>query len=436
LTTTAPSSGPTRAAPDEAPAPELDHERRLLRAATWLREANPFVVTTLALAVGLLFGAILIIVTTPALLHSWAGVFSHPGATIALNAQTVWGAIELLFTGSIFDPRAVWAAIQHPNHANWANALTPISATLTYATPLILAGLGMAVSFRTSLFNIGGQGQLIGGAIGATAIGFSVSAPPVVLVSLEMLAAIVSGLLVGSVPGILKAYTGAHEVIVTIMMNYVMVYFLAYLVLLNGFKLPNESEGESKRIVVGGQLPKLLGWLNSSLQVNVGFLIAIAAVGVVAWFLNRSTTGFELQVVGANPEAARTAGVNSRRMIVLAMCISGALIGLAGMVQVTGIDTYLTGAYGGTIGFDAIVVALLGRNTPMGVLGAAFLFGALDAGGHQVQLYSTTNIDYSISLVIQAVIVFCVATPALIVALFRLKQPATARAALASGGWA
>jgi general nucleoside transport system permease protein len=397
LTTTAPSSGPTRAAPDEAPAPELDHERRLLRAATWLREANPFVVTTLALAVGLLFGAILIIVTTPALLHSWAGVFSHPGATIALNAQTVWGAIELLFTGSIFDPRAVWAAIQHPNHANWANALTPI---------------------------------------GATAIGFSVSAPPVVLVSLEMLAAIVGGLLVGSVPGILKAYTGAHEVIVTIMMNYVMVYFLAYLVLLNGFKLPNESEGESKRIVVGGQLPKLLGWLNSSLQVNVGFLIAIAAVGVVAWFLNRSTTGFELQVVGANPEAARTAGVNSRRMIVLAMCISGALIGLAGMVQVTGIDTYLTGAYGGTIGFDAIVVALLGRNTPMGVLGAAFLFGALDAGGHQVQLYSTTNIDYSISLVIQAVIVFCVATPALIVALFRLKQPATARAALASGGWA
>ena len=157
---------------------------------------------------------------------------------------------------------------------------------------------------------------------------------------------------------------------------------------------------------------------------------------MVAWFLNRSTTGFEFQMVGANPEAARTAGVNSKRVIVLALCISGALVGLAGMVQVAGIDTYLTTPYGGTIGFDAIVVALLGRNTAGGVLASAFLFGALDAGGHQVQIYSTTNIDYSISLVIQAVIVFCVATPALIVAIFRLKQPATAQAALVSTGWA
>jgi general nucleoside transport system permease protein len=417
-------------------ASEPNEQSRLLRAANRVREANVFLVTALAIGVGLAFGGVLIMVTTPELLHSWAGFFSHPGATIALNAKVVWGAYELLFTGSIVDPRALWAAIQHSNKANWTNALSPISSTLTYATPLILAGLGMAVSFRTSLFNIGGQGQLIGGAICATFVGFTVHAPPVALVSLEILAGLVGGLLVASVVGILKAYTGAHEVIVTIMMNYVMLSLLTYLVLLNGFKEPNESEGESKRIAVGGQLPRLFGFLSSTLQVNVGFLIALAAVGVVVWFLNRSTSGFELQMVGANPEAARTAGVNSRHAIVRALCVSGALIGLAGMVQVSGIDTYLTIGYGGTIGFDAIVVALLGRNTPVGVLLAALLYGALDAGGHQVQIYSTTNIDYSISLVIQAVIVFCVATPALIVAMFRLKQPATARSALATAGWA
>jgi len=408
----------------------------LLRTARWLREANPFVVTTLAIIVGLAFGAILIMVTTPLLLHSWAGFFSHPWATVRLNAITIWGAFELLFTGSIFDPRGVWTAIQHPSNANWTNALSPISSTLTYATPLILAGLGLAITFRTSLFNIGGQGQLIGGAILATYVGFTVNAPSIVLIPLEMLAAIIGGLLVASIVGILKAYTGAHEVIVTIMMNYVMGFLLAYLVLANGFKLPNESEGESKRIIVAGQLPRLFGFLSSTLQVNLGFIIALAAVVVVWWFLNRSTTGFEFQMVGANPEAARTAGVNARRVIVLAMCISGALVGLAGMVQVAGIDTYLTTPYGGTIGFDAIVIALLGRNTPFGVLGAALLFGALDSGGHQLQIYSSTNIDYSISLVIQAVIVFCVATPALILGLFRLRQPTTAKAALASSGWA
>jgi len=220
------------------------------------------------------------------------------------------------------------------------------------------------------------------------------------------------------------------------MMNYVMYSFLGYLVFLNGFKKPGESNGVSQSIVLAGQLPKLLGFLNGSLQVNLGFVIALVAVAIVSWLMNHSTLGFELQLVGANPEAARTAGVSARRIIILAMCISGALVGLAGMVQVSGIEVSLTSAPpGATIGFDAIVVALLGRNRPMGVLAAALLFGILDAGGHQVQIYSATNIDYSISLVIQAVIVFCVATPALIVALFRLKTPATAKDALASRGW-
>jgi general nucleoside transport system permease protein len=432
VTLTAPAPSP-----QEVAHPEATTARRpwYVRWAHWMTEANGFVVTALAILVGLAFGSVLIIVTTPGLLHSWAGFFGHPWATIRVNARIIWGAIELLFTGSIFDPRAVWAAIHHPSHANLTLALSPISSTLTYATPLILAGLGLAVGFRTNLFNIGGQGQLIGGAMLATYVGFTVHGPPVAMISLEILAGLIGGLLVASVAGVLKAYTGAHEVIVTMMMNYVMLQFLQWAVLANGFKLPNESEGESKSIIPSGQLPKLFGWLSSTLQVNVGFLIAIAAVAIVAWFLNRSTLGFQLQLVGANPEAARTAGINAKRIIVIALCISGALVGLSGMVQVSGIDVYLTSNYGGTVGFDAIVVALLGRNRPVGVLLAALLFGALDAGGHQVQIFSTTNIDYSISLVIQAVIVFCVATPALIVALFRLRSPAAGKAALVSRGW-
>jgi simple sugar transport system permease protein len=407
----------------------------LLRTATRLREAGALKVTLLAFAVGLAFGALLIILTTPALLHSWGGLFSHPGGTIALNAKAVWGDFELLFCGGVLDPRAVWAAIQHSNNANWTTALSPLSSTLTYATPLILAGLGLAVGFRTNLFDIGGQGQMFGGGLGAAYVGFTVHAPAVPLILLEVLAGIAGGLLVAAIPAVLKAFTGAHEVITTMMMNYVMISLLGYLVINAPFQRPGELEGESKSIVPAGQLPKLLGWLNSSLQVNAGFIIALIAVGAVAWFLNRSTLGFEFQMVGANPEAARTAGVSSRRVIILALVIAGGLVGLAGMAQVAGVTAYIDPTFGGTIGFDAIVVALLGRNKPVGVLFAALLFGALDAGGHYMQIYSSTNIDYSLALVIQGVIVFFVATPQLIVALFRLREKASKPEALAAAGW-
>jgi len=416
--------------------PGTHDQSALLRVAIRVRDANILKVTALAFVVGLAFGALLIILTTPTLLRSWGGLFSHPGGTIALNAKTIWGDYELLFCGGVFDPRAVWAAIQHSNDANWTNALGPLSSTLTYATPLILAGLGLAVGFRTNLFDIGGQGQLIGGALGATYVGFTVHGSAVALVALEILAGMAGGLLIAAIPAVLKAITGAHEVITTMMMNYVTLSLLGYLVLHTPFARPGQLQGESKSIVPAGQLPKLFGWISSSLQVNAGFIIALVAVVAVAWFLNRSTLGFELQMVGANPDAARTAGVSSRRVIIIALCIAGALVGLAGMAQVSGIDVYLSPGYGGTIGFDAIVVALLGRNKPLGVLFAALLFGALDSGGHYMQIYSSTNIDYSLALVIQAVIVFCVATPALMVALFRLRASATMQAALASGGWA
>lgn len=419
------------APPVEGPQPEA----RVLRAARRVREANVLLVTALAFVIGLAFGAVLIVVTTPNVLSSWSSFFGHPWATISLTFNTVWGAYELLFCGAIVDPRSLATAFTHSNKANWTTALTPISSTLTYATPLILAGLGLAVTFRTKLFNIGGQGQLIGGALGATLVGFSVHAPGIILIPLEILGGIAGGMLIASIAGLLKAHTGAHEVITTMMLNYIMLNVLVYLLLIAPYQLPGESQGESKFVLPAGQLPLLLGWLSNTLQVNLGIVIALVAVAVVSWFLNRSTAGFEFQVVGENPEAARTAGINAKRVIVAAMCISGALVGLAGMVQVTGIDHSMTAGYGGTIGFDAITVALLGRSKPMGVLLAALLFGGLQAGGHHMQIYSPTNIDYSLALVIQAVIVFCVATPALVIALFRLKVSGEAAESVTTGGW-
>jgi len=420
---------------------------RMRRIAAHLTEANVVVVTALSFFVGLCFGALLIIVTTPALLHLWGSIFSqsignffpHLWYVIRFNAAAIWGNYLQLFTGSIFDPRSVWAAIQHPgNKSLWASALAPMSETLTYATPLILAGLGISIGFRTSLFNIGGAGQIIAGAIMATWVATSVSLPLYALLPLEMAAGILGGLVVAGFAGVLKAYSGAHEVITTMMLNKIMYYLLIYLLIHPPIQQPGSSDGRSKQIPAAGTLPHLLNWISPALRVNWGLVIALCAAVLVWWFMERGTAGFRFRVVGANPDAARTAGINSKHIIVLALCVSGALVGLAGMTQVSGVNGYMDSTFGGTIGFDAITVALLARNKPIGVVLGAILFGALVAGGHQMQAFAPGNlpIDYSLAQVIQAVIVFCVATPALIIEVFRLKDAGAFTSAVKTQGWA
>jgi general nucleoside transport system permease protein len=393
-------------------------------------------VLVLALFVGLVVGAIMIIVTTPMLTHSWATFFSHPGKTISLNFNTIWYAYELLFQGSLFDFHAVRVLIDHPDKANVATALGPISETLQYATPLIVAGLGLAIGFRSNIFDIGGQGQVIAGGIVAGLIGFSLNLTPVLQVSLELIGAIAAGALLASLAGVLKAYTGAHEVIVTMMSNYIMVLFLGYLLITNLFARPGLKDGAGKAVTPSGQLPAFLSHLNSSLLLNVGFFIALAMVFVVQWFFDRSKTGFELLMVGQNGEAARTAGINAKRTTIIILCLAGGLCGLAGMLQLTGVDHFLSPNFGGSYGFDAITVALLGRNRPWGVFFGAVFFGAMYAGGEAMQAFTPTNIQYSLAQVIQAVVVFGVATPALIVEIFRLTDSGRFRASSAGGGWA
>jgi general nucleoside transport system permease protein len=408
---------------------------RLLEIALRVRRANMALVLLLALFVGLTVGAIMIIVTTPALVHSWSTFFSHPGATISENFNTVWFAYEQIFQGSLFDFHAMRVLIDHPDKVNLANALGPISLTLQDATPLIVAGLGLAIGFRSNIFDIGGQGQVIAGGLVAGLIGFSFTLTPLLQVTFELVAAMIAGAVLASLAGVLKAYTGAHEVIVTMMSNYIMVLLMGYLLITNLFARPGVKDGASKAVGPSGQLPFFFSHLSSGLLVNVGFLIALAMVVVVQWFLNRSKTGFELLMVGQNGEAARTAGINAKRTTIITLCLAGALCGLAGMLELTGVDHFLTPNFGGSYGFDAITVALLGRNRPWGVFFGAIFFGAMYAGGEAMQAFTPSNIQYSLAQVIQAVVVFCVATPALIVEIFRLTDNGRFRSSGSSGGW-
>ncbi len=320
---------------DVAPAPRPS---RLLAIALRVRRANMALVLLLALFVGLTIGAIMIIVTTPTLVHSWATFFSHPGKTISENFNTVWYAYELIFQGSLFNFHAMRVLIDHPDKANLANALGPISLTLQDATPLIVAGLGLAIGFRSNIFDIGGQGQVIAGGLIAGLIGFSMNLTPIFQVSFELVGAVLAGALLASLAGVLKAYTGAHEVIVTMMSNYIMVLFMGYLLITNLFARPGVKDGASKAVTPSGQLPFFFSHLSSGLLVNVGFLVALAMVFVVQWFFNRSKTGFELLMVGQNGEAARTAGINSKRTTIIILCLAGGLCGLAGMLELTGVD--------------------------------------------------------------------------------------------------
>jgi general nucleoside transport system permease protein len=307
----------------------------------------------------------------------------------------------------------------------------PLSETAVNATPLILTGLSVAIAFRAGLFNIGATGQFIGGALLATWLGFAVSLPPVVHVVVCVLGAFIGGALTGWVVGLLKAKTGAHEVIVTIMLNYVMQFFLAWILGTSAMQRPGRTDLISPLIASDAHLPLIGG---SHLRINASFLLALACAVGVWWLLNRSTLGFEFRSVGANPSAARSAGMSVGRTWILVMFIAGGLAGLAASSVVQGTDFTLTFQSYGTFGIDAITVALLGRARPLGVVLAALLFGALHAGG--IQMQAATSTPLTIVTVIQSLVVLLVAAPPLIRVIFRLREARAAGAGQSlSKGW-
>jgi simple sugar transport system permease protein len=419
----------TATAPAPAPAPAAPRRTITLPGPIRrLAQANVALVTFLSVVSALVLGAILIIVTSPPVLHALGNIGSHPGRGLGLAGSTVGDAYEALFTGAIFSPSAIGHAISSGH--GWTAVYTPISETLVAATPLILAGLGVAIGFSTGVFNIGAQGQLIAGALAALYVGFAVKLPIGIHLPLVVLAGAAGGAVAGWIPGILKARTGAHEVITTIMFNYVMLNLLDYLLSVQPFQQPGQANAISRIIPSTARLPHLFG---SGLRVNAGILVALALVAAAAWFTRRSTLGFKFRVIGLNPNAGRVAGIDSRRVTILVLAISGALAGLAGTASLAGTDYFLSSGYGGNIGFDAITVALLGRNRPVGVLFAALLFGALENGGRNMQ--AVTSIPIDLTSVIQALIVLFVATPVLVREIYRLRGTADGAIQLSTTGW-
>ena len=401
-------------------------------------EGNSVVVTILAIFTAIVIGGLLIAFTNNTVLHAWGNLFSAPGNAIAQAWDAASGAYVAMFEGAIVNPHTVAALFQQKSlsvafHDGTVSAVfNPLSETAVSATPLILAGLSVAVAFRAGLFNIGGQSQFIGGAMLATWLGFGVSLPPVIHVVICVIGGFVGGAALGWIVGVLKARTGAHEVIVTIMANYIMQYLLSYLLGTSALERPGANGNLISPVIAGdAHLPLLAG---SHLRINAGFLLALACAVGVWWLLSRSTLGFEFRTVGANPNAARSAGMSVERTWILVMLIAGGLAGLAASTVIQGTDFSLNFQSYGTYGIDAITVALLGRARPGGVVLAALLYGALHAGAPLMQASTGTPVD--IVQVIQALIVMFVAAPPLIRAMYRLRTTrAGGTGQVLSKGW-
>jgi ABC-type uncharacterized transport system permease subunit len=366
-------------------------------------------VSVSAIILALVVGAVLIIVGDEQVQAAASYFAAAPLDTVSAALTAVGEAYKALFLGAV-------------------GGVTPITESLTQATPLICAGLGVSLAFRTGLFNIGAQGQLIMGAIFAAWVGFAWHLPTGLHLVIAIVAGLVGGAVWGGVVGLLKARTGAHEVIVTIMLNYVAIYLLQWALTTSTFKRPGREDPISPIVDPSAQYPQF-----GDSRLHGGFLLALLAAVFVWWLLNRSTVGFELRAVGAGPDASRTAGMNVGRAYIIAMVVAGALAGLAGTQQVLGTDLPLTDGVAASVGFDAITVALLGRGTPLGTVLAGLLFGDLNAGGLQMQLQTQTPL--TLTTVLQAVIVLFVAAPALVRSVFRFLPKERGIGAVLAKGW-
>jgi len=363
--------------------------------------------TVFAVLASFIVGGVLIAVANQDVQTAVGYFFNRPGDTFAALWNAVSGAYAAMFRGAIYNYNA----------HDFANGISPITDTLAFATPITLAGLGLAVAFRSGLFNIGANGQIIFGAMLSGWVAIYVQAPVYVLFPLAVLAGLVGGAIWGGLVGLLKATTGANEVIVTIMFNYIAVYLLGYLLKTPVLKAPQSINPVSLPVQNDAKFPLLFG---SDYRLHAGFFVMLAAVAFVWWLLNRSTIGYQFRALGHNPDASKVAGINIGMTYILVMAISGALSGLAGASQILGTERVLTTGVAASYGIDAITVALLGRSKPLGVLAAGILFGALRAGA--VTMQANQNVPSEIVLVVQSLIVLFIAAPPLVRAMFRLPK--------------
>ena len=292
-------------------------------------------------------------------------------------------------------------------------SLNAISETFTAATPLVFAALGIALAFRAGLFNIGAEGQMIIGGLATVIVAFSIDFLPIwIHLPLALSIGALFGALYAAIAGWLKAYTGAHEVISTIMLNLIALRLLDYVLRSPIIQKEGRNDPISKSILDSAELPQILAFIDPQLRLHGGFLLMLVAVFFIYWLLFHTTIGYEFRATGANPNAAKYAGIKAGLTIVLVMAIAGALAGLAGANQITGILGRASPGFSASIGFDAIAVALLGRSHPIGVLFAGLLFGALIAGGRLMQVKAGVSVD--LITIIQALIIVFIAAPLLV----------------------
>lgn len=382
--TRAPSDTAPDAAPDTAPdaAPDTDSRLRALLAPTIatrgdLREV--VLIPLLAVFLALVIGALIMMATSVA-------------------PATILKSFVAMADGSL-------------------GSMNAISETLTASIPLVMAGLGIGLAFRAGLFNIGAEGQMVVGGLATAIAAFSFTGLPMILhLPLALLIGMSVGAVYAAIAGVLRATTGAHEVISTIMLNLISFRLLDYLLRQPYIQKEGRADPISRAVLETAELPRLLTFLDPNLRLHLGLFIMLAAVAIVWWLLFRSKLGFAFRISGENPGAARYAGIRAGLTVVLAMAIAGALAGLAGATQVSGVLGRATPGFTAGIGFDAIAVALLGRSHPVGILLAGLLFGALEAGGRQMQVDAGVSID--MISIIQALIIIFVAAPLLIKRLF------------------
>lgn len=396
-------------------------------ASLWRRTWQALSVPLLALISGLILGAILIIATSQDVYSLWA---VSPLEGLKAGWTEVRVSYGALFSGSIGDPARIIAALQSGDGLEIRRAFNPILESLTASTPFIFGALAVALGFRTGLFNIGAEGQLFIGAIFAAFVGYSITGLPAIIhIPLALGAGALGGALWGFIPGWLKAKTGGHEVINTIMMNYIAFRLSDWL--LNGpMQRPDSFNPVSPTISESAMLPKFFA---DPIRFHLGFFLALGVAWLVYWFLFKTRWGFDLRSVGSNPHAARYAGMNIVASTVLAMSLSGALAGLAGTNEVLGLNHNLAMAFSSGYGFDSIAIALLGKNHPLGVVIASLLFGVLRTGAIRMQVAAQIPID--IITVLQAFILAFIAAPAIIRTIYRLREPEIEEEAVSIRGW-
>ncbi len=388
---------------------------------------SPGLITFLAILTGIILSGLLVAATTVEVYDAFSVSFFNGLGQIF---KTAWSTYSSLFLGAFGNPKTIIAAIQGGDALTIRRAINPFFESLVQSTPYIFAGLSVALGFRVGLFNIGAEGQIFIGAMTSVYAGYAITGLPAYIhIPIALLAGALGGALWGFVPGFLKAKTGAHEVIITIMMNYIAFKLTDFMI--NGpMQDPNEYTPKTPWIQ---ESAKLTRFFQDPIRFHLGFFVALGVAFLIYWLLFKTTWGFELRTVGSNPNGARYAGINTTRSTVIAMSLAGSLAGLAGANEVLGLNYRLVPSFSSGYGFDSIALALLGKNHPFGVVLSALLFGFLRNGSRQMQLKSGVPID--IVSILQALILAFIAAPAIIRTIYRLKKPETEEESIKVGGW-